>query len=111
MKEPPKPKIVFSTDPGWKPEVVVPEPAPAGAPSGEGQTAVIRLEKRQKGKVVTTISEIRSHPAGLEVLAKKLKTTCGAGGTVDSGTIEIQGDHRDKIAAALQKMGFKTRLR
>ena len=85
------------------------EPVPEGAPSPDGQTAEVGFEKRQKGKVVTLVKGIRSHPAGLEALAKKLKAQMGAGGTVDAGVIEIQGDHREKVAAALAKMGYKVK--
>jgi translation initiation factor 1 len=45
----------------------------------------------------------------LSGLARKLKQRCGAGGTVKDGTIEIQGEHRDLLAAELAKMGFKVR--
>jgi translation initiation factor 1 len=42
----------------------------------------------------------------LEGLATRLKKLCGAGGAVRDGTIEIQGDHRDRLVAELQKLGF-----
>jgi translation initiation factor 1 len=48
------------------------------------------------------------------VLAKTFKTLCGAGGTTkidgDNQTIEIQGDHRDKIAEKLQALGYKVKF-
>jgi translation initiation factor 1 len=40
------------------------------------------------------------------MLAKELKGLCGAGGTVRSEVIEIQGDHRDRIVEALQNKGW-----
>jgi translation initiation factor 1 len=42
----------------------------------------------------------------LTALAKQLKANCGSGGTVKDGVIEIQGDHRDTVVAALQKQGM-----
>jgi len=49
-------------------------------------------------------------PQDLKALAKTLKQTCGSGGTVKDGTIEIQGDHREKIAAKLNSLGYKTKF-
>jgi translation initiation factor 1 len=43
-------------------------------------------------------------------LATKLKQLCGSGGTVKDGMIEIQGEHREKIAEALKKMGYKVKI-
>jgi translation initiation factor 1 len=42
----------------------------------------------------------------LEELATRLKKACGAGGAVKDGTIEIQGDHRDRLVAELSKLGY-----
>ena len=44
--------------------------------------------------------------AALEALAKQLKAACGSGGTAKDGDIEIQGDHRDTVLAALLKQGY-----
>ena len=41
-----------------------------------------------------------------EALAARLKKRCGSGGTVREGVIEVQGDHRDTIVAALMKLGW-----
>jgi translation initiation factor 1 len=37
----------------------------------------------------------------IKALAKKLKALCGTGGTAKEGVIEIQGDHRETLLAAL----------
>ncbi len=106
------PRIVYSTDPDWKPdEERARAAAPEGAPRGEGQTADVALEKRGKGKVVTVVRGVRSHPAGLEALGKRLKSLCGAGGAVKDGAIEVQGDQRGRVSEALEGMGFKVKRR
>jgi translation initiation factor 1 len=46
----------------------------------------------------------------MKSLGKRLKRACGTGGTVKDGNIEIQGDHRDKVAAELQALGYKTKF-
>jgi predicted translation initiation factor SUI1 len=54
---------------------------------------VIRLgreTKGRRGKGVTTISELALDEAGLLKLATTLKNSCGTGGTVKDGRIEIQ---------------------
>lgn len=45
----------------------------------------------------------------LEELATRLKRLCGAGGTLKSGVIEIQGDHRDRVVAELGKLGLEAK--
>jgi translation initiation factor 1 len=44
------------------------------------------------------------------MLASDLKRHCGTGGAVKDGAIEIQGDHREKVAARLQSQGFRVKL-
>jgi translation initiation factor 1 len=43
-------------------------------------------------------------------LTKTLKQSCGSGGTVKDGVIEIQGDQREKISEVLRKLGYKVKL-
>ncbi|KAA3608496.1 MAG: translation initiation factor [Calditrichaeota bacterium] len=73
-----------------------------------GNTAYIeRDRKKRRGKVVTVISRLQGN---LKELQKELQKDCGAGGSVKNGNIEIQGDHRDKIAAILKQKGFKIKF-
>jgi len=75
----------------------------------ETQEARLKVEKRPRGKVVTTVGGL--DPAGNDLagLAAKLKARCGSGGTVKDGVIEIQGDHLAAAEAALRAIGYKTR--
>jgi len=43
-------------------------------------------------------------------LAKRLKQVCGSGGTVKDSIIEIQGEHREKVAEELKKIGYKVKI-
>jgi translation initiation factor 1 len=75
------------------------------------QTAYLHREsKRRGGKAVTLVKNLALSSADMKTLAKKLKATCGSGGTVKGNIIEIQGEHREKIAAALGKMGYKVKI-
>lgn len=75
------------------------------------QTAHLHREKKGRGgKTVTVIRGLQLTPEDLKELGTELKKLCGSGGAIKEGAIEIQGDHRDKIAAELQKLGYKTKF-
>lgn len=77
----------------------------------EKQEAHIRREKKGRGgKTVTVVRNLRLAPGDLQVLGKRLRQSCGSGGTVKNGAIEIQGDHRDKVAALLREMGYEVKF-
>jgi translation initiation factor 1 len=83
---------------------------PAEAPRDTGKCGIrIRLDRRASDRVVTVVSGLPGRPAELTALAKALKSACGAGGTVKDGSLELQGDHRDKVEAALAARGFKSK--
>ncbi len=69
-----------------------------------------RDSKGRGGKVVTVVKKLVLSEEDLKDLATKLKQVCGSGGTVKDGVIEIQGEHREKIAEALRKMGYKVKI-
>lgn len=77
-------------------------------------TLKIRLEKNQRGgKLVTVIFELPNNPDYFESLTKKLKNSCGTGGTFKNdgkSHIELQGDQREKAQSFLTKMGFIVKL-
>lgn len=75
------------------------------------QTAYLhRDSKGRGGKAVTLIKNLVLTESDLRSLAKKLKAVCGSGGTVKDGVIEIQGEHREKIAEVLAKLGYKVKI-
>ncbi|MDA8125382.1 MAG: translation initiation factor Sui1 [Deltaproteobacteria bacterium] len=80
-----------------------------GTPS-DGIVRVGRETKGRKGPGVTLISGIPLDSEGLKALAKQFKQKCGTGGTVKSGTIEIQGDHRELLRQELAKLGYTVKL-
>jgi translation initiation factor 1 len=57
--------------------------------------------------VVTVVSGLPGTRDEIVGLARELKRACGAGGTVKEGVLEVQGDHRDRIAATLAAKGLK----
>jgi translation initiation factor 1 len=67
---------------------------------------VLRETKGRRGKAVTVVTGVPLDALELDDLAKRLKTLCGAGGTVKNGRIEIQGDHRDRVVPELESRGW-----
>ncbi len=83
---------------------------PAKSPvSADGTIRIFRERGGRNGKVVTVI---RGLPPGaaLRDLAADLKRLCGAGGTVKDGALEIQGDHRERLAGHLRGKGYTVKL-
>jgi translation initiation factor 1 len=76
------------------------------APRSDGIVRVGRQTKGRKGSGVTTVSGLPLTLDQLRDLAARLKKQCGAGGGVKDGVIEIQGDHRDLLVAALGRLGY-----
>lgn len=70
---------------------------------GDGKVRITLDTKGRKGKGVSVISGLAVTEKDLKSLAKELKNLCGTGGAVKNGSIEIQGDHRDKLIEALAK--------
>ncbi len=68
---------------------------------------ILRLDKSgRKGKTVTLIEGLPRDKGYLSILAKKLKSKTGSGGTFylteKSGTIEIQGDQQNIVRNVLK---------
>jgi translation initiation factor 1 len=87
---------------------VCPPPAKPITPPNK-QTARIAVEKRKQGKLVTVVRGLAPADNDLPALLTRLKSTCGAGGTIKDDILEIQGDHAKQIADLLQGIGYKVR--
>jgi translation initiation factor 1 len=73
-----------------------------------GRVDIIRQKAGRGGKTVTVVKNFVG--IGLpekEQLARKMQKTCGTGGTVKDGQIEIQGDQREAVARILTEAGFR----
>ena len=75
----------------------------------DGVVRITRDRKHRGGKTVTVISGIPASGDTLAALAQQLKKLCGSGGSVKDGTIEIQGDHCEKVQAKLTELGYKVK--
>ena len=102
-------KLVYSTDPKDMEKQSAKRPV-KWEPSNI--CLKLRLETKSRGgKAVTVIYDLPfDHPKWDEI-CKKLKNRCACGGTYkkDTLTIEIQGEHRDKIRPILLAEGFKVK--
>ena len=75
------------------------------------QTVYLHRESSGRGgKAVTLVKNFVLSADDLKIMAKRLKQDCGTGGTIKDGMIEIQGEHREKIADVLRKLGYKVKI-
>ncbi|MEG4282429.1 translation initiation factor [Microcoleus sp. A006_D1] len=84
-----------------------------GVPEVASNQQNLKVEASRKGrggKTVTVISGFQEKPETLADLAKQLKAQCGTGGTAKENEIEIQGEHKQKLAEILKKMGYKAKI-
>ena len=85
------------------------QPATQGFPR-DGIIRVAIERSGRRGKTVTEIHGLPADDATLAQLARTLKQLAGSGGTVQNGVIELQGDHRQRVAAHLTAAGYKVKL-
>lgn len=112
----PNSRLVYSTDGG---RVRYPDAAPSRPrrPASAGPQApddgVVRLFRERGGRGGKTVTVIRGLPErgpALEARAAELKRLCGAGGGIKGATIEIQGDHRERLAERLRALGYTVKI-
>lgn len=98
--------LVYSTNSGR----IKQEKSQKNTTPSDGFANVRRETKGRKGKGVITISGLGLDAKALKELAKKLKKTCGTGGSVVGEVIEVQGDKREQIKQVLENSGFKVKF-
>lgn len=116
MAAPPSSRLVYSTESGricadcGHPQSSCHCHAQPDYPgASDGVVRVTRLSQGRGGKIVTQVQGLRGSSAQLSVLGKQLRTTCGSGGTVKNGVVEIQGDHVLRVMAALEQSGLRVK--
>jgi translation initiation factor 1 len=73
----------------------------------EKQTAKVAVEKRKKGKLVTVVRGLSPQESDFAAILTKLQTACGAGGSVQADSVEVQGDHAERVRELLRGMGYR----
>jgi translation initiation factor 1 len=81
----------------------------ADAQKAKDVVRVLRDAKGRGGKTVTVVTGISLADRDLDALGKQLKASCGSGGTVKDGIIEVQGDHVERVVALLVAQGYKAK--
>ncbi len=99
-------RLVYSTD-GGDHRRQGQRPHSPGKPSGPQlpNDGVVRVFREKGGRGGKTVTVIRGLRGDLAAVASDLKRHCGSGGAVKDGTVEVQGDHRDKIVTRLREAG------
>jgi translation initiation factor 1 len=76
-------------------------------PRAQQRVRVQRTKAGKGGKLVTAITGLEAPEAELKALLKQLKATCGTGGTLKEGVIELQGDQVAPALKALEGAGYR----
>ncbi|MFN8639507.1 MAG: stress response translation initiation inhibitor YciH [Dehalococcoidia bacterium] len=116
----PNSRLVYSTDGGRVKPVRPEKPAPSRGPTppksrapavpADGVVRIQRSKQGRGGKTVTLITGLPGSDTDLDALLKALKQLCGAGGAREARTLEIQGDHRERIRERLEALGHRPKL-
>ncbi len=101
--------IVYSTNPDFSFDTGE-EEEPDTLPPGKQQLRISLDKRHRNGKSVTLITGFVGTTEDLKILAKKLKTRCGVGGSDKDGEILIQGDFRQKVLEILVADGYRARI-
>jgi translation initiation factor 1 len=72
----------------------------------EQQRINVKVNKRRYGKEVTVIEGLDPTDIDLEDLSKFMKARLACGGTVKGSSIELQGNHRERVKELLTEKGY-----
>jgi len=74
-----------------------------------GRVVLRRETAHRGGKTVVVIDQFAPNISlkQIQALAKKLRNACGCGGTTKERSIEVQGNHIEKIRQLLEQEGFR----
>lgn len=71
----------------------------------EDQQITVKLDSRSYNKEMTVVQGLEDD-SDIDELASTLKSKLACGGTSKDGEIQLQGDHRRRIADILKQEGF-----
>jgi translation initiation factor 1 len=94
----------FNREAAMAPGLARPAAAP---PKAQRRVRVQRTKTGKGGKLVTAITGLELPDLEARELLKALKASCGTGGTLKDGVIELQGDQVTVALAALEREGFR----
>ena len=106
-KSHPQQRIVYAEFGNTQP---IEDATPEDLPPQQQQVRIQASRSGRKGKTVTIITGLVLSPDSLSALLKQLKSQCGSGGTIKENTLEIQGDHAQKLLQILVDLGYKAKI-
>ena len=89
---------------------------PPGQDQGQKEApsdGIVRVSRERAGRGGRTVTIVRGLPdrgQSLTTRVQELKQLCGAGGALKNGVVEIQGDHRERLAERLGALGYRGKL-
>ena len=99
-------RLVYSTDVGDTRGKADTRHSVGGNTPRVPNDGVVRVFREKGGRGGKTVTVVRGLPVtDLTAVTSDLKRRCGSGGAVKDGAVEIQGDHREKIAARQRSAG------
>lgn len=67
----------------------------------------ITVEERSFSKEVTIASNFNRSEIDIDELSSELKSMFACGGTVNDDSIELQGNHKERLKKELENRGYK----